>query len=151
MKAGFARPLAIVAAVLALLLIFPATAYAQNAVNPLQISVFNVTTGQDVPSGAVITQGDVFHVTVTLMPGVNCAGQYVVTAIGVAPAPPSAMVQSMAFILGPAVGSSSVTGGDLDAGTLPNGKNDYKVSASCNAAPRNAIGFARFEFFVKTP
>jgi hypothetical protein len=70
----------------------------------------------------------------------------VVTALGASGAPPSVLVQSVPFIIGPAVGSNEATGAVLQAAGVDN---DWKVTASCNGARRGQIAFAFHEFLVR--
>lgn len=125
--------------------------WAEGHSRPLEITVRDVTTGQPVESGDTITAGDQFQVTVTVADQVNCAGQYVVTALGAPGGPPSVLVQFQLFILGSAVGSNSVTGGVLTSNGTPGHPNDWKVSASCNGAKREAFHFTKFEFLSAVP
>ncbi len=121
---------------------------AQNDVM-IQVSVFDVTTGQPIAPGQVLTTNtDQFQVTVTTN-NIDCAGQFTVTALGAPGNPPSVLVQSVPFIIGPFGGSNSVTGGVLTAGSRPDGTNDFKVSASCNGAVPAQFAFDTFEFFVQ--
>jgi hypothetical protein len=85
-------------------------------------------------------------VTVTGAPEFNCAGQFVVTALGAPGAPPSVLVQFQAFIIGPAVGTNSVAGGVLTSNGIPGDENDWKISASCNGATQNSFACGSFEF-----
>jgi len=122
-----------------------------NAVHPrLSISVSDLTTGQPIAREQTVTAGDAFQVTVSTS-GIDCAGQFVVTALGASGAPSSALVQFLPYIVGPSVGGNSVTGGALTAGVLVNGTNDWKISTSCNAADTHQFAFSTFEFFAKEP
>ena len=115
------------------------------------ITVNDLTTGQPISPGQTVDAGDRFQITVTTIMGVDCAGQFVVTALGADGAPPSVLVQSVPFIIGPAVGSNAVTSGELTASVGSDGGNDWKVSASCNGATPNAFGFDSFDFFAQSP
>jgi hypothetical protein len=112
----------------------------------ISISVFDVTTGQPILQGETITAGDQFQATVTVNNDINCAGQFVVTAIGAPGAPPEVLVQLVPIIIGPAVGTNSATGGILTSNGTPGHPNYWKVSASCNGVTLNAFGFAQFQF-----
>jgi hypothetical protein len=109
------------------------------------ISVNDLTTGQPISEGQTVAAGDQFQVSITVT-GVDCAGQFVVTALGAPPSPPSDLVQFLPFIIGPAVGNNSVVGGVLTANGLNGGRNDWKVSVSCNGAVTNQFAFDRLQF-----
>jgi hypothetical protein len=113
----------------------------------ITISVTDLTTGETISNEQTITATDFFQVTVTTN-GVNCAGQFVVTALGASGSPPSVLVQSVPFIIGPAVSSNSVSGTQLQATVLSIGFNSWKISASCNGVGINQFAFASFQFFV---
>ncbi len=111
----------------------------------LTTTVQDVTTGHNITSGEILTTNDNFQVTVTTH-DVDCAGQFVVTALGAPGAPPSVLVQVVPYIIGPASGGGgSVTGSILNAG----GNNDWKISTSCNGAQPRQFYSSQFEFFVK--
>jgi hypothetical protein len=113
----------------------------------IAVTVLDVTTGLQISSGERITAGDQFQVTVTVTNNIDCAGQFVVTALGAAGAPPEVLVQNVIFIVGPASGGDSATGGVLTSNGTPGHPNQWKISASCNgAASPNAFGFAKFHF-----
>jgi len=112
----------------------------------IKISVMDLGTGQPIKPGQTLTALTSFQVTVTT-DGIDCAGQYVVTALGAASAPPSVMVQPVWFLIGPAMGTNSWTGAPLNS-TL---QNTWKISASCNSVQRNGFDFASFEFFADVP
>jgi len=116
----------------------------------LTITVSDLTTGQPIARRQTVMAGDAFQVTVST-DGSDCAGQFVVTALGAPGAPPSALVQSLPYIVGTSVGSNSVTGSTLTAGVLANGTNDWKISTSCNGAGTHEFAFGTFEFFAKEP
>jgi hypothetical protein len=84
-------------------------------------------------------------VTVTTN-GIDCAGQFVVTALGAPGAPPSVLVQFIAFIVGPAFGSNDATGFILVAA---GNENNFKITASCNGSRRSERAFAFSEFWVE--
>jgi hypothetical protein len=109
----------------------------------LRVTVRNADTGEQI--GWRTPLGTPFQVTVSTN-DVDCAGQFVVTALGSSGAPPSVLVQAVPFIIGPGVGSNAVTGAILQAAGVDN---DWKVTASCNGAKRGQIAFAFHEFLVK--
>jgi hypothetical protein len=109
------------------------------------ITVNDLTTGQSISQGQTVTAGDQFQVSVTTT-GVDCAGQFVVTSLGAPSSPPSVLVQFVPFIIGGAVGNNSVVGGALTANGLNGGRNDWKVSVSCNGAGVNQFAFDRLQF-----
>lgn len=121
----------------------------QDAITPLEvaISVKDVTTGKRIRSGQTLTSSDNFQVTVSTN-NVDCAGQFVVTALGAPGAPPSVLVQIVPYIIGPNSGGNTVSGGILTAGVLPSGYNDWKISTSCNGARGGQFAFGHVEFFV---
>jgi len=119
--------------------------HAASSSPAITITVSDLTTGQQISSGETITAGDQFQVTVTVTNNINCAGQFVVSAVG-AGALPEVLVQVVPFIIGPASGSDSVTGGILTSNGTPGHPNHWKISASCNGTAPNAFGFARFQF-----
>jgi hypothetical protein len=124
---------------------------AQNPPRPvLKITVSDLTTGQLIAPEQTVTAGDTFQVTASTG-GTDCAGQFVVTALGASGAPPSVLVQFLPYIVGASVGSNSVTGGTLTASVLAIGTNDWKISTSCNAAATHQFAFSSFEFFAKEP
>jgi hypothetical protein len=127
------------------------TAWGGPAAASIGISVEDVTTDKQIVNGGTITAGDQFQVTVTGAPQFNCAGQFVVTAIGAAGAPPSALVQNQPFIIGPAVGTTTTTGGVLTSNGVVGEENDWKVSASCNGPNFNSFAFSSFEFLSAAP
>jgi hypothetical protein len=111
----------------------------------ITISVADVTTGQSIADGDTILARDTIQVTVTTN-GVDCAGQVAITALGTTGAPPEVGVVSAPFTIGPAT-SESFSTFQFQAGTLANGTNDWKISASCNGAHVGQFSFARIEFF----
>ena len=129
----------------AFLLWFGASVVFAQAHPTLAITVMDLTAGQTVKPNHGIAAGHQFQVTVTGN-GVNCAGQYVVSALGTSSPPPPVLVQVVPFVVGPAGAGNSVTGEVLTAGTLPNGTNEWKISASCNGARGHQFAFDRFEF-----
>jgi hypothetical protein len=112
----------------------------------ITLSVQDLTTGKSIAPGGTITAGDQFQVTVTSAPQYNCAGQFVVTAVGASGAPPSALVQIVPFIIGPFTGGNSATGGILTSNGTSGDENDWKISASCNGGNTNSFAFGQFEF-----
>ena len=114
------------------------------------IKVVNLDTGMPIKQYDTLNLLTPYQVTV-INRGADCAGQYVVTALGDSSvaAPPSVIVQFEQFIIGPSVASKSFTGDSLPANVLPEGYNDYKVTASCNGAKPHQRSFAFFEFFVE--
>lgn len=119
--------------------------HAASSSPAITITVMDVTTGQQISPGETITAGDQFQVTVTVTNNIDCAGQFVVTAVG-AGALPEVLVQVVPFIIGPASGSDTVTGGILTSNGTPGHPNHWKISASCDGTAPNAFGFARFQF-----
>jgi hypothetical protein len=125
------------------------TAWGGSTATRLSISatVQDLTTGKPIKRGQTVAAGDQFQVTLTTN-DVDCAGQFVVTALGGSQAPPSVLVQVVPFIVGPASGGNSATGGTLTANGFGNLPNDWKVSATCNGAVPNQFSSATFEFFA---
>ncbi len=119
-----------------------------SAAPALSVTVVDLTTGKPISSGETVANDDKFQVTVTSTNGVNCAGQWVVSALGAPGAPPAVLVQSVPFIIGPASGGNSATGSPLTANGIPN---DWKISASCDGAEPGQFAEASLEFFVGTP
>lgn len=121
--------------------------------NPhIAITVQDLTTGKPIHRGETIVAGDQFQATVAVLNNVDCAGQLVLTALGAPGNPPSVLVQVFPFIIGPASGGDSATGGILTSNGTPGHPNEWKVSASCNAAtPATAFGFAQFQFASAVP
>src|SRR5262245_11356436 len=119
-----------------LLVAVQATAQISSPQPVIRIAVVNLDAGRMVRDHETIPAGTDVQVTVTTN-GVDCAGQFVVTALGAPGAPPATLVQVVPFVLGPGVGSNAVTGSPLDAGVVPTGRNDFKVSATCNGAERD--------------
>jgi hypothetical protein len=109
----------------------------------LRVTVRNADTGE--PIGWHTPLGTPFQVTV-FTNALDCAGQFVVTALGASGAPPSVLVQVVPFIIGPAVGSNEASGAILEAAGVDN---DWKITASCNGASRGQIAFAFHEFLVR--
>ncbi len=130
-----------------ILLLVASSGASGRGVHPvIKISVTDITTGAPIRTRQTITAGDIFQVTVTTN-GVDCAGQFVVTALGLNT--PAALVQFLAFTIGPASGNESVTGGQLTANDFNGGVNDWKISASCNGAARSQWSKDFFEFFAQ--
>jgi hypothetical protein len=115
----------------------------------ISITLQDTTTGQPITNHETLSATDNFQVTVTTN-NINCAGQFVVTALGASGAPPSVLVQAVPYIVGPAVGTNSVSGSTLNASVLPSGYNDWKISTTCNGAERGQFAYAHFEFYVNT-
>jgi len=114
----------------------------------IAISVMDLTAGRPLKDRETITpgvDGDRFQVTVNGNGG-DCAGQYVVSALGAPGGLPSVLVQFVPFIIGPGVGNNSVTGPELTANP---GVNAWKISASCNGAGPKEFDFDSFEFFTQ--
>lgn len=122
------------------------TAWGGPAGAGIAISVMDLTAEKSILPGTTIPAGDQFQVTVTGAPQFNCAGQFVVTALGGAGAPPSALVQVVPFIIGPFGGDNSATGGILTSNGATGDENDWKISASCNGSNTNSFAFSQFEF-----
>jgi hypothetical protein len=128
------------------------TAWGGPAAASLAISVKDLTTGKQIVSGGTITAGDNFQVTVTGSPEFNCAGQFVVTALGgTGVVPPSVIVQLQSFIIGPAVETNSVSGGVLTSNGILGHENDWKISGSCNGANTKSFAYSSFEFLSAAP
>jgi hypothetical protein len=117
------------------------------------ITVEDVTTGLPISPGGSITGPDQFQVTVTGGPELDCAGQFVVTAVGSGgTVPPALVVQAMTFVFQPAVAPPSVTGAPLPSGDATFGaENDWKITASCNGSTQNSFAFSSFEFTSALP
>ncbi|MGA2073818.1 MAG: hypothetical protein ABSH52_09965 [Terriglobia bacterium] len=126
-------------------------AWGGPAAASIALSVQDLTTGKSVVPGGTITAGDQFQVTVTAAPEFNCAGQFAVTAVGAAGAPPSVIVQVVPFIIGPFTGTNSATGGILTSNGAQGDENDWKISASCNGGSSNSFAFSQFEFLSAVP
>ena len=142
--------MSLIAASVALL---PSTALAKSVVRHpnIWIEVTNLDTGMPIKRNTIINVETPFQVTVTNY-GADCAGQFVVTALGAPVNPPSVLVQYQAFIIGPSVNSKSSSGAPLIANVGPPGSfNDWKISASCNGAEPHQRSFDFFEFFVESP
>jgi hypothetical protein len=127
------------------------TAWGGPAAASITISVKDLTTDKRITPGGTITAGDEFQVTVTSGPTFNCAGQFVVTALGAAGAAPSVLVQSLTFVIGPASGGNTATGGTLTSNGSTGHLNDWKISASCNGSTNRSFAFSNFEFFSAVP
>jgi len=113
----------------------------------IAVTVQDITTGLQISNGETVTAGDQFQVTVTVTNNIDCAGQFVVTALGASGAPPEVLVQDVIFIVGPASGGDTATGGILTSNGTPGRPNEWKVSASCDgAAAPGAFGFSKFHF-----
>ena len=124
------------------------TAWGGPAAASISISVEDVTTGKNVANGTTIPVGDTFQVTVTGAPEYNCTGQFIVTAVGAPGNPPSVSEQLVPFVIGPAVGTNTISGQDILAnGTVGSG-NDWRISASCNGTSPNSFAFSKFEFLT---
>jgi hypothetical protein len=107
----------------------------------IKITVMDLDAYKPIRNGQTLASLTDFRVTVTNTGG-DCAGQFVVTALGDVTSAPSALVQTWSFIIGP--DSPSASGTQLDSGL----ENDWKVSASCNGPNKNDFDFDSFEFFV---
>lgn len=114
------------------------------------IRVINPYTKQNIDQGSTLSAITPFQVIVTTN-GINCAGQFVITALGAPGNPPSVVVQNAPFIIGPAVNKNSVSSKTFTSDVRPDGFNDWKITASCNGAKPSASSFAFFEFFVQIP
>ena len=112
----------------------------------IDIVVMNLATGEPIHRGETLTSVTPFQITVTTN-DVDCAGQFVVTALGAPGAPPSVLVEIRSFIIGPDRGTNTFSGQVLDSAI----RNDWKVSASCNGAQPKEVAFDSFEFFVEVP
>jgi hypothetical protein len=133
--------------------LLPSTALAMGADRHpnIWIQVTNLDTGMPIKRNKTFNSlGIPLEVTVTNY-GADCAGQFVITAIGAPGSPPSVLVQFQAFIIGPSVGSNSVTADTIYTGVTPDGFNDIKITASCNGAAPHQKSFDFFEFFVEIP
>ena len=107
----------------------------------IDVTAFRSDTGK--PLGSSVPPGTVFQVKVATN-GVDCAGQFVVTALGAPGAPPSVLVQVVPFITGPALGQNAAIGAPL---TAAGPGNAFKISASCNGARdgEHSFGFTDFK------
>lgn len=134
----------------AFLLVLAVTAVWPQENPPLRttITVQDLTTGKPISNRETINAVDTVQITVTTN-GVNCAGQVATTALGITGAPPEVGVVSAPFTIGPAT-SNSFSLSPFYVGVLPSGKNDWKISTSCNGASREQFAFGKFEFFVNT-
>jgi hypothetical protein len=56
------------------------------------------------------------------------------------------LASTFPFTIGPTSNSFSLS--PFYVGVLPPGKNDWKISTSCNGASRGQFVFGKFEFFV---
>lgn len=111
------------------------------------IQVTNLDTGEPIRQRDTVDAGTPFDVTINTN-GVDCAGQFVVSAIGAPGNPPSVLVQIESFIIGPAEGSNSFTADPLNASVLPEGYNNWKISVSCNGAKKRQHDYDFFEFYA---
>ena len=115
----------------------------------IRIMVTNLDTELPIQRNTTLYEvGIPWRVTVTNY-GADCAGQFVITAIGAPGYPPSVSLQALAFTLGPSVGNYSVVSDIFLSGVTPDGLNDFKISASCNGALPQQKSFDFFEFFVE--
>lgn len=114
----------------------------------ITISVQNLNTSTPIRDNSTVPPSTPFQVRVTT-DGVDCAGQFVVTALGAPGAPPSVLVTFNSFIVGPFVGTNSAVGQPLVAAVKPDGSNAFKISATCNGAKPGQFAVDRFEFFVR--
>jgi len=145
------RPVAVLglAGVAALLVLAATTAFASDEGLRVTISVRNPITGERIRGEASVPAGTTFQVSVTTN-GVDCAGHFVVSALGAPGNPPSVLVASVPFVIGPAVGSNTATGTTLVANALAGTQvNDWKISASCNGARREQFAHREIEFFAR--
>src|SRR5687768_14767799 len=69
----------------------------------IDLLVTNANTGQPLSGKDPLTGPVLFQVAVRTN-GVDCAGDFVVTALGAQGSPPSVLVQRVPFVIGPAVG-----------------------------------------------
>jgi hypothetical protein len=115
-----------------------------SATGYISIQVKNLSSGKNIPNNSNVPNGTPFQVTVTTN-NVNCAGQFVVTALGAPRAPPSVLVQTVPYIVGPFGGSNSASGSPLSAS---GSGNVFKVSTTCNGAASSQFATAHFQFFV---
>jgi hypothetical protein len=129
----------------------PQTAWGGPAAASITIGVKDLTTGKQIVNKGTITAGDEFQVTVTSAPEFNCAGQFVVTALGATGGPPEVLVQTVPFIIGPASGGNSATGGVLTSNGVVGQENDWKISTSCNGSTMSSFTSANFEFLSAAP
>jgi len=112
----------------------------------IKISVNNLDTGEPIRQRQTdVVENSEFQVTVRTN-GIDCAGQIVVTALGAPTFPPSVLVQSFDFIIGPFGGSNSALFEPLFANGFGN---VWKISASCNGAVPQQFAFDSFEFLVE--
>jgi hypothetical protein len=115
----------------------------------LSVTAFDITANQPIAKGQTVRAGHQFAVTVTTN-GIDCAGQFVVSARGAAGGVPAVLVQAIPYVIGPASGTNSASGPGLTASVLSSGKNDFKISASCNGGANSQFGFGSFEFRAST-
>lgn len=124
------------------------TATAEPGVHPvIQISVQNLDASAPIKNHSVVPGGTHFQVRVSTN-GVDCAGAFVVTAAGAPGNPPSVLVNVVPFIIGPFIGPPA-TSTEMLAGVRPDGRNDFKISATCAGAAPNQFAHDQFEFFVE--
>jgi hypothetical protein len=109
----------------------PQTAWGGPAAASIAISVQDLTTGKPIKNGSTITAGDQFQVTVTSAPEYNCAGQFVVTALGAPGRRQRYLFRPCHLLSAPPRGGNSATGGVLSSNGIPGHENDWKVGASC--------------------
>jgi len=141
-----ARILALLSVISALGILPAASAMASESPSSnlkISITVTNLATGQPLASRETVAAGTPFQVTVSAN-GIDCVGQFVVSALGAPGSLPSVLVQFVPFI----IDGSDAAGSTLVAGALPSGGNDFKVSASCNGADPKSFSHEDFEFFV---
>jgi hypothetical protein len=109
----------------------------------IEIQVMDLGANQPIKSGQILSLPTSFQVQVTTN-GIDCAGQFVVTALGEQDESTSVLVQAVPFVIGPRANTMSAPGAPLKSGTV----NDWKISASCNSAEVDGKAFAFFEFFI---
>jgi hypothetical protein len=135
--------------------LLPSRALAMGAADHhpnIWIQVTDFDTGMPIKRNKTLNEVITFQVTVTNY-GADCTGQFIVTALGdpAQGAPPTAAVQTWFFNIGPSMGSNSSSSEPLISSVLPDGFNDWKISASCNGAAPHQRSFDFFEFFVELP
>lgn len=126
--------------------ILPAQAASATPKIQLTLTVMDLTANKPIKQSETVPAGHQFNVTVSTN-DIDCAGQFAVTALGAPGAPPEAGVQALAYVIGPSSGSNSATGQTLTVTHPPSGKNDFKISATCNGAVKRQFGVKTFEFY----
>ena len=118
----------------------------------ITITVQDLTTGQPITNGETLTATDTVQVWISMptTSTLNCAGELIVTQSGPPTNPAPQVAQNYIYFLGPAYGFFNVGFTAFPTFVQSNGKEDYKVSASCDGEANGSFKFAHFEFHVKT-